>query len=352
MQPRVDRTPELTNTSCIFARVSRCHTRAFSAALALCVSLVATAEAGPDEAARLRSEGDAFARARRYEEAVAAFKKAEREEPRADHDCFIALAYRRLERWGQAEMFHARCRERVAAAGGAEPPWSAQVAEEIRAGLAKSGYARVSIAVEPAGATGALVTVSSFAPDESFAPPRTIWLPPGKHLVEATAPDRPGGQLTVAVEVGSEQSVVVPLEPGAAPATTGDTTPPPAPATGEVDVTTPAPPAPAQQRSALTWISLGAGAAAIVVGVTFHVLALRNQDRLRDAVTDAEYRDHETAFDVERAGTYIAYGVGATALAFGAYLYFTGASREEPPPVRVGAAADGDGGAVFLEWQR
>src|SRR5690349_7696048 len=184
MQVGSERARELTKPLCIFPQVSRRRTRALLAALAVAALAPARAHADPAEAARLRTQGDALARARRFEEAIAAFKQAEKEEPRADHDCFIALAYRRLERWGQAEMFHARCRERVAAAGGAEPVWSAQVASEIRDGLAKSGYARVSIAVEPASAApGALVTVSSFAPDESFAPPRTIWLPAGKHLV-------------------------------------------------------------------------------------------------------------------------------------------------------------------------
>lgn len=316
-------------------------------AVAAVAGAAPTAAASPEEAARLRAEGDAFARARRYEEAIGAFKKAEREEPRGDHDCFIALAYRRLERWGQAEMFHGRCRERVAAAGGAEPVWSAQVAQEVRDGLAKSGHARVSIAIEPASAAAsALVTVSSFAPDESFAPPRTIWLPPGKHLVEATAPGLPGGSMTVAVEAGSDQSIVVPLEPAAAQPAPAPTPPPIA-----TPVTVTQGVSPRVGHSPLMWISLGAGAVAVAAGVTLNVLALRNQELLRDAFSDAEYREHETAFDVERAGTYVAYGIGVTALAFGAYLYFT-EKRDHEPAVQVGAAADADGGAVFVEWRR
>ena len=307
--------------------------------------LAGRAQAGPDEAARLRAEGEAFAKQRRYEDAIAAFKKADSEEPRGDHDCFIALAYRRLERWAQAEMFLTRCHSRLGP-GQSEPSWAGSLASEIADGLKRTGHARVVIGVEPAeAAAAAQIAVSAFAPDERF-PPGPIYLPAGKHLIEAAASGFTAASQTVVVEAGRETAVVVKLTPPAEPA------PPPPTPTIESKPVGPAPAQPVRMlepRSGVGWFCLGVGAGALVLGGVFNYLALHNQDLLARAQTDADYEEHEARFDAQRIGTYVGYGIGAVGI--GAGLYFLLKPQRETT-VWVSGAVDDKGASVFVEWHR
>lgn len=319
--------------------------RALAAACAL-AWLAGTAQAGPDDAARLRREGEAFARQRRYEDAIGAFKKADAEEPRGEHDCFIALAYRRLERWAQAEMFLTRCRSRLRP-GESEPVWSAALAAEIADGLKRSGHARVVIAIEPAeAAAAAQIAVSAFAPDERF-PPGAIYLPAGKHLLEVVATGYAPASQTVVVEGGRETAVVVklaPPEPAAAPPPTDavvERKPQPAPAARPMTVV--------ERGSGLGWFCLGVGASAMVAGGIFNYLALHNQDLLARSQTDAQYEEHEARFDAQRVGTYVGYGIGAAGIAAGIYFLL---KPQQQRTVWVSAAADDTGASLLLEWRR
>ncbi|HEU5056594.1 MAG TPA: carboxypeptidase-like regulatory domain-containing protein [Kofleriaceae bacterium] len=320
--------------------------RAAAAVCALAL-LAATAEAGPEDAARLRAEGEAFARQRRYQEAVSAFKQADAAEPRGEHDCFIALAYRRLERWAQAEMFLARCRARLAP-GEAAPSWTATLTTEIADGLKRTGHARVVIGVEPPeAAAAAQIAVSAFASDERFAP-GAVYLPAGKHLVEVTATGFQSGSQTVVVEAGKETAVVVELSPPE-PAVTPP--PPPAePAVVKPEVTATRRPMTVVERgSGLGWFCLGVGASAMVAGGIFNYLALHNQDLLARARTDADYEEHEARFDAQRIGTYVGYGIGAAGIAAGIYFLL---KPQRQRTVWVSGSADETGARVFLEWRR
>ena len=309
--------------------------------------LAGTAQAGPDDAARLRAEGEAFAKQRRYEDAIAAFKKADGEEPRGDHDCFIALAYRRLERWAQAEMFLTRCRSRLGP-GQSEPSWTGSLASEIADGLKRTGHARVVIGIEPVEAAAiAQIAVSAFAPDERF-PPGAIYLPAGKHLVEVSASGFTAASQTVVVEGGKETAVVVKLAPPAEPP------PPPAPPATTIE-SRPERPAAAQPmrvvepRSGLGWFCLGVGAGALALGGVFNYLALHNQELLARSTTDANYEEHETQFDVQRVGTYVGYGIGVVGI--GAGLYFLLKPQREKT-VWVSGSVDDKGASLLLEWHR
>lgn len=320
--------------------------RALAVACALAWT-AGTAQAGPDEATRLRAEGEAFARQRRYEDAIAAFKKADGEEPRADHDCFIALAYRRLERWAQAEMFLTRCRSRLQA-GQSEPSWTGTLATEIADGLKRTGHARVVIGIEPpAAAAVAQISVSAFAPDERV-PPGAVYLPAGKHLVEVAATGFAAASQTVVVEAGRETAVVVKLAPPAEPAASA----PPPDTTIETKPERPPPRRPmtvVERGSGLGWFCLGVGASAMLAGGVFNYLALNNQDLLARARTDAQYEEHETRFDAQRIGTYLGYGVGAAGIAAGLYFLL---KPQKQRTVWVSGAADDTGARIFLEWQR
>jgi hypothetical protein len=309
--------------------------------------LAGTAQAGPEEAARLRAEGEAFARQRRYEDAVRSFKQADAEEPRGDHDCFIALAYRRLERWAQSEMFLTRCRSRLKP-GETEPTWTATLAAEIAAGLTRTGHARVVIGIEPAAAAAlAQIAVSAFAPDERVAA-GAIYLPAGKHLLEVKAEGYQDASQTVEVESGRETAVVIKLSP-----------PEPVVAPPEPPVATPVkkPAQPAARRpmtvvergSGLGWFCLGVGASAMLAGGVFNYLALHNQDLLASARTDDQYDEHESRFDAQRIGTYVGYGVGAIGITAGIYFLL---KPQRQRTVWVSAAADDTGAQLFLEWHR
>jgi len=304
--------------------------------------LAGDSHAGPEEAARLRADGEAFARQHRYQDAIRAFKQASGEEPRATDDCFVALAYRRLERWAQAEMFLSRCRARLQP-GEAEPTWTTTLATEIADGLTRTGHSRVVIGVEPAeAATAARITVSAFAPDEQVAP-GAIFLPPGKHLLEVSAAGFTTASQTVEVADGRETAVVVKMSPPeqSAPPPVVEKRPEPAPRRQPMTVV--------DRGSGLGWFCLGVGAAAFAAGGVFNYLALHNQDLLAGATTDQQYEKHETRFDAQRIGTYVGYGVGAAAVGTGLYLLL---KPQRTRTVWVSAEADDTGATLLLEWTR
>jgi tetratricopeptide (TPR) repeat protein len=307
--------------------------------------LAGTAQAGPEEAARLRAEGEAFAKQRRYEDAIRSFKQADAEEARGEYDCFIALAYRRLERWAQAEMFLTRCRSRLKP-GETEPTWTATLTTEITEGLTRTGHARVVIGIEPAEAAAlAQIAVSAFAPDERVAA-GAIYLPAGKHLLEVKAQGYQDTTQTVEVESGRETAVVVKLSPPE-PVVTPPEPPPPVvekpvqPARRPMTVV--------ERGSGLGWFCLGVGASAMLAGGVFNYLALHNQDLLAGARTDAQYEEHESRFDAQRIGTYVGYGVGAVGIAAGIYFLL---KPQRQRTVWVSASADDTGAQLFLEWHR
>jgi hypothetical protein len=97
----------------------------------------------------------------------------------------IALAYTRRELWPQAEVFMARCH--VLAVTGGLPDWVPDADKLIAERVALATVAEVRVAIDPAG-TPAELSVSSFAPDETFSPAMMIHLPPGHHVITVSAP--------------------------------------------------------------------------------------------------------------------------------------------------------------------
>src|SRR4051812_33241644 len=102
--------------------------------------------------------GQQLATQGRFKEAIVQFKAAHAAAPmRSEPECLIALAYRRLERWGQARLFLTRC-----TAFPTHPPWFAQLVTDIDDGLAHAGFTQVNFAVHPDDAPATL-SISSFA---------------------------------------------------------------------------------------------------------------------------------------------------------------------------------------------
>src|SRR5260221_4772999 len=133
-----------------------------------------------DDVDDLVVQGEALAKQAEWSRAITAFKAADAQRPRAKHACLIGLAYTRRELWAEAELFLSVCRQR-ASTGDPLPEWIAEAEGQLAAKLAASNAAPVAIATDPASAP-AVMSVSSFAPDEKF-PARTIHLAPGVHVV-------------------------------------------------------------------------------------------------------------------------------------------------------------------------
>jgi hypothetical protein len=156
-------------------------------------------------AAELEARGEQAAKDGHYSDAIDAFKAADAIAPSAAHKCLIALAYTRRELWPQAEIFMAQCQ----AGSDAElPSWVPEARGLITARIAEANVAAVTIVVDPAG-IGARLTVSSFAPDETFAPGAVIHLPPGHHVLVATAPGFPRVEQAVDIADKTPRQVII-----------------------------------------------------------------------------------------------------------------------------------------------
>lgn len=286
--------------------------------LALCTWVAGAPSAlAQDYARELAQAGVALAKDNQFGEAIVKFKAANAVEASPEHDCYIAAAYVRLKRWGQAALFTRRCtrwplvEEKV--------PWYGRLTEDVKKGLKQSGYGRVEVSVVPADAPVEL-RVSAFAADETFSP-GTIFLAPGTHTIELRSDSR---RLREEVEVA----------PGSTYSVSFDLTPPPPPPPLAIDFP--------------VWETAGALAAG---GVIFHVLALRNQRRLEEAPTPAEYRRHEAAYDWQRVAAYACYGLAAAAAGLGTYVWLQNRDAADSD-LRVGAAPlpGGLDVSLSLDW--
>ncbi len=176
---------------------------------ALVVLTAASVAHAEPTASELQAEGEQLAKDSRFSEAIDKFKAADKIQPTAGHACLIALAYTRRELWPQAEIFLARCHER-ATPQDPLPDWVPVAEQQIADRLATANAAAVTIDVSPPNAKVQL-TVSSFAPDETFGP-RTIHLPPGHHVIMASADGYPPAQKELVIESKDPQRITIELQ--------------------------------------------------------------------------------------------------------------------------------------------
>ncbi len=296
-------------------------------AIALAVPLVAHA----DSAAELEAKGEEFAKAGRYSDAIDAFKAADRLEPRASHVCLIALAYTRRELWPQAEIFLDKCHSR-ADANDPLPEWVPLADRQLAERLASANVAAVTIAVDPD--VPAALAVSSFAPDETFAP-RTIHLAPGRHVISVAAEGYEPAQETVDVVDRSDKRVVIALRKRLVVVVVPPRPPPPV----HVEVT---------ERSRVPLFVVGAGGALGLAGLATHLFALEPvRTKLADAKTQTDYAMYSHSFDVRREATLALYGAGALAIAAGVVLHYTVFAHAE-----VSVALAPGGATMAIGWRR
>lgn len=304
-----------------------------------CLAVLAgSAAADPDPADAAREQGEQLAKAGRFSEAIAAFKDSNAQKPRATNYCLIGLAYTRLERWPQAEIMIDRCKTNASAAD-PTPEWLPALEQELAKRLAAVGVSAVTIAVEPKIAK-AQITVSSFAPDEAFAP-RTIHLPEGTHTITVTAPGFETSQTTIDVKPAGTELVTITLKDAAAKP---PDLPPPHP---------PVPP-PAGSPSPLPTVLMAAGGTLIAAGIVYHITAFRtaatNLADATDATPDPHLYDQWShRFDVRREWLIGIYAAGAITAGVGAYLHFTQKQTEALPQVSI--VPLGGGGIVSVGWR-
>lgn len=290
------------------------------------VSFASVARA--ETAAELEAKGEAFAKDGRYSDAIEAFKAADRIAPRASHVCLIALAYTRRELWPQAEIFLDQCHQRATAADPL-PAWVPLADQQLHDRLASANVAAVTIEVAPA--VPAMLAVSSFAPDETFAP-RTIHLAPGHHVISVEAVGYEPAQQAIDIADRNDRRVVIELHrPGAR-------------------VVVPPPSVAHAAPSKVPWIVMGAGGAVALAGLATHVFLLQPiRDKLAHAQTTAEYDGYGDSFTARRTATLVLYGAGIATIATGIALRYTVFKHDE---VSVALAPTPGGAMLAVGWQR
>jgi hypothetical protein len=269
------------------------------------LALLATSTAMADEADELVASGEALAKRGEYSRAIEAFKQADARRPRARHACLIALSYTRRELWAQAEVALASCHAR-AGAGDPLPPWVGELDRTLAEKLGAADVAPISIRVEPPSGS-ARISISSFAPDETFAP-RVVHLAPGTYTVTAAVPGHDRVTSTVVIADRTPQTVTLRFVPPAAP-------------------------------SRLPALVIGAGGLLAAGGLAYDLLAVQPvRSRLEDAAArrdGAAWVQHSRSFDRRRALAIGLFAGAAIAVGVGATLRFTVYRR--PATVAVGA---------------
>ena len=283
--------------------------------------LASTSLARADEVEDLVAKGEELAKAGELSQAIASFKAADAKQPRAKHACLIGLAYTRRELWPQAELFFALCRTRATAADPL-PDWIDDAEATLAAKLVAIHAAPITIVVEPADAHP-ILTVSSFEPDEVFAP-RTIHLGRGMHVIEASAPGYVTARQEVAIASEQPQTVTITLHPPEVPKP---------------------PPPPVVVPSRVPWIVGGGGVAIGLVGAAVQLFVYKPaRDKLASAGNVFAYADDLPPFRRDRDITIALYAGALAVVAAAITLHYT--------VYHVAVAADAHGAMATLEWHR
>lgn len=310
---------------------------------------LALAQADDQAAGREVAEGEKLARAGLYAESIERFKAAEKLAPHAAHDCYIALSYFRLKKLGQAELYMQRCAARATGADPA-PSWLVSMTNDLKNAIAAAGLSELAIRVQPPEAAGAArVSCSAFAVDETFAP-TTIHLPPGQHTIRVEADGFTAVEQSVTVADRQPAVVELTLEPVTAAEPPAPAPPrarpkaPPSPA-----LTAQAAPAP-RGRGPWPYVVLGVAGAALVGGITMHVVALHTKDEAESSLERFNHLAND--YDSQRTFTYTLYTAAVIAGGIGAWMWFNGAPDDGAGGFQASAAAAPDGAIVTLGWTR
>ena len=296
------------------------------------VALLATARpVFADDPEALTTQGEALAKSGEFSRAIELFKRADAIAPSAKHACLIGLVYTRRELWSQAEIFLDRCKQR-ASASDPLPDWFAEATAQLAQKLSGVDVAEVAIEVEPPSvANVAVVSVSTFPPDETFEP-RTIHLVPGIYVISASAPGYRSSSETVTAKLGASTVVKLKLAelPHARPTQRTESG--------------------GDHRALARDLLIGAAAVA-VVGIGFHIIASLERSDLETAATNNDPMDwsaHSNAFEASRGAAIGCYSVAVIAAAVGVVLHV---QHHDSAPILTGSVGPGSA-IVGLELRR
>ncbi len=300
----------------------------------------ARAEVLDSKAAEFAAKNDVRNALKTYSEALSTSESPKRV-------CNVGAAHYQLNEWAQAHFFLGQCLSFAghipAAAVEQYSTAFAYADQQLRAG----GYVRVQISPTPKRVQVriALPTLSQVA---RFSGPRTVWLPLGKHQLEASAPGHKALTKSFSVTAkadGAPQSVEVPLSPESAapeivapqPPTSPEPKAPLVAPTGE-------PESHAQDSNLAAWVSLAGGVGLSAVGGVFHLRASGVRGDL-EATPSGDIR-RSLISDLKRERLIMAgfYGVGLTAIGIGTFLITRGGSQESEGSklsVQIGAGSLG-----------
>lgn len=241
--------------------------------LALSVGVGGRADAQADPARALLRQGIADRRARRDEEALAAFLRAYALSPDDATLAQVGLAEQALGRWVEAERH-------LSDALAGEHPWVRRHGSTLRAALSQVRAQLGSLQLE-GSPEGAAVQVDGVA--AGGLPATTLRVRAGTVVVRVEAPGHHPIERRVSVEAGAhvrEAFRLVPIAPEAPPAPPPAVAPPVV-APPVVAVAPPPPPVFVRTRPRAGLAVLGVGVASLATGVTLAVLSAADVEALR-----------------------------------------------------------------------
>gem|GEM_PF-2022262 len=284
--------------------------------------------------------------------ALGLFKRSFKQDPTALAECNIGIAYSDLNQLSRAHLFLGNCISRL---GAIKPrrlalmrKWQARVEKRLRA----AGFVAIEVRSKPAGA---VVSVDSFAADETFRAPRLIWLSPAAHTFTANLAghDRANKRLDVTA-AGAQNPVVIELSKTPVPVVDpGKTKPIVTPTQKQKPIRKIKPvegpriPPTVRYAPRSKWapILLGAGALTLAGGGLLHVIAAGKRS---DLPNDGPERALAVStFKKYRIGVVSLYAVSAIATTLSVYLYKRKRSIRSERSVDVAfVPLDGNVGAV------
>lgn len=270
---------------------------------------------GQENAEALVRQGEKLGREGKFREALKVFHLAEKQSPKAVHDCYIAVAHMRLDELTAARYFLDRCSSR---ASGASPIEWYQAARTELAEKTK-GFGRLEISSSVADVRVALKPTIGI----SVTAPVTLWVEPGRYRVLGTSEEAGVEPTATTVKTG----VVRMIRLNAVPKNTPRATEPMA-----------------GGSSQRTWgyVAIGGSVLAGALGYYAQTKAYDARDRTKEPLSQPDYDDAVSDVKRNEVIAYSLYGVAAAGLAAATYLVFF--ADDQAPPISV----SGDGENVSL----
>lgn len=274
------------------------------------------------DAQALAQQGDFLGAAARFKQALALDAKPE-------YECNVGIAYWKARDLPRAQLYLATCSTGASHLGEAFVAQVRDVLDEVEKLLRAGDFAPVEVRVFP---EGAVVGVSTFAPDDSFVGSRIVWLPFGEHDLSATAPGHDPGSVHVTITDRTPRDAHLAL----------DETPAPPPEIQLIPT-----PAPAMVHAARWPMYVAGGATALLV--VGDVILYRNaaDDAYTAGTPNVDYEHWASRARARRDILYVSYGItAAAALATG---FFWWHSRAHVAPV-VSVAHDEMALSIAGSW--